>query len=352
MRKTSKGKAADPRINAPLISGKSYLIILAVLYFIVLGQAFIVAEWLDETLTMAGVLAYYLAFTGLVVSLLVGVFRRYILGKPIRRLADAARQVAAGDFTVRVQPIRKDGKKDEVEVLIEDFNTMVQELNSTELLKSDFLSTISHEIKTPLAVIQSYAKAVKDPAFSQQQREAYADTIIEAAQKLNAMIGNILRLNRLEHQSIPPRPEDFPLGEQLRRCALAFLDQWQAKGIDFQIDVADVTLRADPALLELVWNNLLSNAIKFTPSGGRIRLTSQAEEDAVAVSVEDTGCGMDEKTLGHIFEKFYQGDPSRATEGNGLGLALVKKVLDLAGSTIQVTSRLGEGTRFTVTLPR
>ncbi len=347
----SRRKSADRRINAPLISWKFSLILFAVLYFIVVGQVFIVAQWLNETWTMIGILAYYLIFTCLLLSLIAGIIRRYVFGKPIRRLADAARRVAAGDFSVRVQPIRKDGKKDEVEVLIEDFNTMVQELESTELLKNDFIANVSHEIKTPLSIIQSYAKAVKDPSFSPGQREEYIDTIISTSQKLNDMISNILKLSRLENQNILPDARNYPLGEQLRRCALNFMESWEKKGIHFEIDVSDVIIHYDDSLLELVWNNLLSNAVKFTPPGGKIRLLSRIEAENVIVSVEDTGCGMDSQTSSRIFEKFYQGDTSHMTEGNGLGLALVKRVLALTGAGIRVDSHPGKGSSFTVILP-
>lgn len=169
-----------------------------------------------------------------------------------------------------------------------------------------------------------------------------------ATENLNSMITNILKLNKLENQQIFPAPETYQLGEQLRRCALSFMEQWQAKGIDFEIDVEDIAVCYDASLLELVWNNLLSNAIKFTETGGCISLTSQTRDNAVFVTIKDTGCGMDEETRARIFEKFYQGDTSRASEGNGLGLALVKKVIEIIGGEITVESTLGQGTAFTV----
>ena len=225
---------------------------------------------------------------------------------------------------------------------------MTRELASNEMLKSDFIANVSHEIKAPLSIIQSYTKALKDGTAAPEQHKQYMDTIITATKNLNSMITNILKLNKLENQQIFPAPETYQLGEQLRRCALSYMEQWQAKGIDFEIDVEDVAVCYDASLLELVWNNLLSNAIKFTETGGRISLTSQTRDNAVLVTIKDTGCGMDEETQARIFEKFYQGDTSRASEGNGLGLALVKKVIEIIGGEITVESTPGQGTAFTV----
>lgn len=176
------------------------------------------------------------------------------------------------------------------------------------------------------------------------------DTIIDATEKLNAMVTNILKLSKLENQQIFPAPETYQLGEQLRRCALNFMEKWQAKDIEFVIDVADVSVHYDASLLELVWNNLLSNAIKFTDKDGHISLTSKVTVNTVLVTVKDSGCGMDSETCKRIFEKFYQGDTSHASEGNGLGMALVKKVVDIVGGKITVKSSPGNGATFTVEL--
>ena len=318
------------------------------MYLLVVCQAFIFSEYLDEIPTLIGVLAYYLACTCVLLAVLFGLLWRYIIGKPLRKISGAARRVAGGDFSIQIPSAQKKGRKNEVDVLIEDFNTMTRELASNEMLKSDFIANVSHEIKAPLSLIQSYTKALKDGTAAPEQREQYLDTIITATKNLNSMITNILKLNKLENQQICPAPEPYQLGEQLRRCALSHMEQWQAKGIDFEIDVEDVAVCYDASLLELVWNNLLSNAIKFTEAGGRISLTSQTRDSAVLVAVKDTGCGMDEQTRARIFEKFYQGDTSRAGEGNGLGLALVKKVIEILGGEIAVESTPGQGTAVTV----
>lgn len=225
---------------------------------------------------------------------------------------------------------------------------MTRELASNEMLKSDFIANVSHEIKAPLSVIQSYTQALKDGYAAPEQQEQYLDTIMVASQNLNSMITNILKLNKLENQQIFSVPEPYQLGEQLRRCALSYMKRWQEKEIEFAIDVEDVAVCHDAALLELVWNNLLSNAVKFTERGGSISLTSRIRDSAVWVVVRDTGCGMDGEIRARIFEKFYQGDTSHASQGNGLGLALVKKIIDIIGGDIIVESAPGQGTAFTV----
>ena len=345
-----KDRQKDPRITAPLISWQTALVLLGILCVLIFIQAFILHTFWNQIFAMVGVLSNYLILVSFLLTLMVGFFWRYVIGRPIRKIARAAQKVASGDFSVQIESKRKDGKKNEIDVLIEDFNKMTRELAGDEMLKNDFISNVSHEIKTPLSVIQSYAKALKDDAISPEQRAQYTDTILEATEKLNGMVTNILKLSKLENQQIFPVPETYQLGEQLRHCALGFMEKWQAKDISFEIDVADIAVHYDASLLELVWSNLLSNAVKFTDRGGTISLTSRVVEGAVLVIVKDSGCGMDKETRERIFEKFYQGDTSHSSEGNGLGMALVKKIVDIAGGKITVESSPGKGTAFTVEL--
>jgi signal transduction histidine kinase len=266
------------------------------------------------------------------------------------QIGAAAKKIAKGDVSVRIAPLRKDGKKDFVEVMFDDFNTMVQELESIETLKSDFIANVSHEIKTPLSVIQGYASALQDDTLSTDERKEYAKTIVQASQKLSTLISNILKLNKLENQEIVPESSPYDLSEQLRRCAVAFEELWERKNIIFTAELDEINVPYDEDMLELVWNNLLVNAIKFTGNGGRISLTLTTHNDAAVVTVQDTGCGMDEETTKRIFDKFYQGDTSHSQEGNGLGLALVKKVIETLGGSITVESAIGQGSTFTVCL--
>ncbi len=272
--------------------------------------------------------------------------------QPLQRLAQAARQVAGGDFSIYVPPIHSPDKQDYMDELILDFNNMVAELGSIETLKTDFFSNVSHEIKTPLAVIQNSADMLKNPMLSAEERAEYVESIARSSRRLNGLITNILKLNKLEKQTIQPVPEPYNLCEQLAECALLFEARWEKKGIEFEVDIEDqATIEADASLLELAWNNLLSNAIKFTEPGGTVTLRQTSVADEVTVEVRDTGCGMDDKTLEHIFDKFYQGDTSHSTEGNGLGLALVLRILRMTGGDISVSSKPGHGSMFAVKLP-
>lgn len=351
MKKVKQKKMKDKRINAPLVSWQFYLIIFIVVLFFAIDEYFIVAYCKDYLESFVPLIIFYIFSSSVCITVVVCLIKKFIWNKPINHIAESAKKIAEGDYSARVKSMRRDGKKDEVEVLIDDFNTMAKELASTEILKSDFISNVSHEIKSPIAVIQSYVQTLKSSDLSEAERVQYLDTIMLATKKLNAMIVNILKLNKLENQSIVSNATDYQLGEQLRQCALAYMELWEKKEINFEIDVCDVTVHHDATLLELVWNNLLSNAIKFTEKGGTISLTSKEQDGFVFVTVKDSGCGMSEQTVKRIYDKFYQGDTSHSTEGNGLGMAMVKKVLELENGEITVKSEIGKGTEFVVKLP-
>lgn len=273
--------------------------------------------------------------------------------KPIEEFSEAAHKVASGDFSVYLAPHHTADKYTHLDVLFTDFNKMVEELGSIETLKTDFFSNVSHEIKTPLAVIQNNAELLCLDSVTQEKSREYTENILHATKRLSNLITNMLKLNKLEKQAIKPIPEEYDLSAQLCECALQFEDMWEKKNIVFDADIEEKTIiDADEGLLELVWSNLLSNAIKFTPEGGTVALAQVSDEEEVTVIVSDTGCGMDEQTLSRIFEKFYQGDTSHSTEGNGLGLSLVQRIIQLSDGSITVKSDVGKGTAFTVKLPR
>lgn len=272
--------------------------------------------------------------------------------EPMHRLAEATQKVAGGDFSVYIPTIHTSDRLDYLDKMLIDFNKMVEELGSIETLKTDFFSNVSHEIKTPLAVIQNNAELLRLEDLTDAQQE-YADAIYQSSRRLSDLISNILKLNKLEKQTIVPEVRTYDVCAQLAECALGYEQAWEGKALEFEADMEDrADIAADPALMELVWNNLFSNAVKFTEPGGSILLTETSDAENVYVSVRDTGCGMCEETRKHIFEKFYQGDTSHATAGNGLGLALAMRVLQLNHFDIQVESVQGKGSCFTVTMPK
>ena len=272
--------------------------------------------------------------------------------EPLHRLAEGTRKVAEGDFSVYVPTVHTSSRLDYLDVMILDFNKMVEELGSVETLKTDFVSNVSHEMKTPIAVIKNYAELLQTDRGTEEERREYARNIEEAATRLSTLISNILKLNKLENQSIDPDIEDYDLSGQLEMCILQYEELWDEKELELEVDIAErVNVRADRSLMELVWNNLLSNAVKFTEPGGTVTIRQRTAEGQVEVSVTDTGCGMSQESIRHIFDKFYQGDTSHAREGNGLGLALVKRIIDLMNGEITVVSRPGQGSTFTVRLP-
>ena len=271
---------------------------------------------------------------------------------PLHKMAEATRKVSEGDFSVYVPTVHTADKLDYLDVMIMDFNKMVEELGSIETLKTDFVSNVSHEMKTPIAIIKNYAQLLQTGKASEEQRAEYAKGIEDAASRLSSLISNILKLNKLENQCILPEMEDYDVCRQLCECILQFEDAWDEKEIELETQIEDAAMvRADANLLELVWNNLISNAVKFTQRGGSVRICQTSTEDHIIVAISDTGCGIAKENVNHIFDKFYQGDTSHAKEGNGLGLALVKRVLELMEGDIQVISEVGKGSTFTVKLP-
>ena len=303
---------------------------------------------LAAKLTFGNVLLLSLLFT-----IVDAVRRKWAVDRPVKRIMEAAEKIMAGDFSVRIPPVRELGADKKFNDIVDCFNKMAQELGSVETLRTDFIANVSHEMKTPLAVMQNYGTMLQQPNLSEETRIEYAKAITDSSRRMADMMTNILKLNRLENQQIFPQTAQYDLGEQLCECLLRYENIWEQSNIEIETNIEeDVRIAADAELLSLVWNNLFSNAFKFTPSGGTVSLSLTATDHHAIVQVKDTGCGMSPEVGAHIFEKFYQGDTSHATQGNGLGLALVKRVVDIMQGEIRVESARGVGTTFTVKIRR
>ncbi len=285
---------------------------------------------------------------------LIDLLRRKLTTERItKHIVAATRELVQGNFDARIAPVSKLLADENYNELINCFNQMAQELGSLETLRTDFVANVSHEMKTPLSVIQNYGTLLQAPSLPEEKRLEYARGVADGARRMADMMTNILKLNRLENQQIYPQSTKFDLGEQLCECLLQYEDVWEKAGIEIETDLAEnVCVQADSELLRLVWNNLFSNAFKFTLPGGRVTVMLSTEAQDAVVRVADTGCGMSAEVGSHIFEKFYQGDTSHATRGNGLGLALVKRVVEILRAEISVESTLGVGSTFTVKIRR
>ncbi len=316
-------------------------------------------DTLGITLTDANVAAaakltfWNVALLSLIFTVIDGVRRKLTVERPMKRITDAAEKIVQGDFSVRVKPQSRFGTDDTFNQIIDCFNKMAEELSSVETLRTDFIANVSHEMNTPLAVMQNYGTLLQSKDLSEEKRIEYAKGVTDGSRRMAEMMTNILKLNRLENQQIYPKTTEFDLGEQLCECLLQFENVWEKAEIEIDTDIAeDIKVKADAELLGLVWNNLFSNAFKFTERGGTVSVSLRATEHHAIVKVKDTGCGMTSEVGAHIFEKFYQGDTSHSSQGNGLGLALVKRVVDIMQGEITVESAVGVGTVFTVKIRR
>ena len=266
---------------------------------------------------------------------------------PVRELNRAAREIAAGNFDVTLE-VR--GRVEELRELEANFNLMAAELRSNDYLRKDFISSASHELKTPLSVIRGYAELLEDPALSPEERADYARWITGESDRLLQLVDNMLRLSRIDTGRITPARETFSLDEQLRRVLIELEPRARAKGLTIEADIAALLFTGDRELLSHVWTNLLENAVRFTPAGGTVSVRLAAQDGAALVLVRDTGIGMPPEVLARIFEQFYQADPARR-EGSGLGLPLAKRIVELHGGTLRAESAPAAGTTFRVTLP-
>ena len=268
---------------------------------------------------------------------------------PLKEMIHATDRIAKGDFKVQIQETFDEDS--DFGILQRSFNHMAGELDGIEMFRNDFINNFSHEFKTPIVSIQGFAHQLQAGGLTPEEEREYIRIIATESDRLAKMATNILLLSKLENQAIVTDKTEFYLDEQLRTCLLLLEKQWDAKSIELNLDLDEVKYHFNETMLSHVWVNLLGNAIKFTPPGGCITCTLKSDGSTVTVTISDTGCGMDESTQKHIFEKFYQGDTSHTGDGNGIGLTIVGRILVLCGGQIDVQSKPSQGSTFTVTLP-
>jgi len=338
----------------------STLLVLVAFVFVILLTSMMVSALLWHIFTQLGWLRTYdpEALLGrfygflflLLVSVLVGTGLTAIVGnfilRPLRSLINATKEIAGGNFNVYVDA---KGSRELVR-LAASFNEMAKELGGIETLRSDFVSNISHEFKTPVASIKGFAKRLQKNNLSDEQRNEYLQIIVSESERLARLSGNVLLLSNLEFGSPEIEQAEYSLDEQLRKIVLLLEPQLQKKNLELALHFEAINIIGNEELLHHVWLNLLGNAIKFSDDGGEIKITLESKKSHAIVIISDNGMGMSEAVKKRIYEKFYQADQSRASEGNGLGLSLVKKILDIENGQITVNSELGQGTEFTVTL--
>lgn len=308
---------------------------------------------IDKSRVVDGVIGAVLetiTFAAIIGLVLVIVVFKHVIG-PIRKMSDATKKVAKGDFNVQIE--NKKIRKDEIGTLTENFNMMVRELESNEYLSKEFMSNVSHEFKTPIASIQGFANLLKDKDISEKDKEEYIDIIIEESGRLANLSNNIQQLSKLENKKGLIQKQKVAIDEQIRKCIIILNNKLEEKNIEIGMDEdKDVFLNVNEDMMHQVWINLINNAIKYTDDNGRIDIIIDEFKDRVVVEVKDTGRGIKEENVDKIFEKFYQEDSSHNSEGNGLGLAIVKKIVELHKGTIEVKSKIGEGSSFIVTIPK
>lgn len=335
----------------------SFIVFFILVGFVVTCNFLLFLNFLDlegEAVKKAAIATFINVLFITVLFSVIDMFRRHnSITKPVRRIQAGLDKIIKGDFSTRIEYSFGEDSDNEFDIIITGINKMVEELSGVETLRTDFIANVSHELKTPLTVMQNYGTLLQNPELSEEQRIEYGKAIQEQTRRLSTLVTNILKLNKLENQQIYPNVERYYLGEQLCECMLEFEAVWEKKNIELEVDIdEEVEISADKELLSLVWNNLLSNALKFTEENGRVSLILYKDDKYAYVQVKDTGCGMSAETGKNIFKKFYQGDTSHATKGNGLGLALVKRVIDICAGEISVSSQLGEGSTFMVRLRR
>lgn len=322
-----------------IVSGVLSIIVMFILYYLGFYKSAILKPFTLPLIVISVSLVISMAL-----SCIVG---RKVL-KPINELIMAMQVIAKGDFSIRVEEPRQ---KTEINELMKNFNLMAEELGGIEIFRQDFINNFSHEFKTPIVSIKGFAKQLQKESLTEEQRKDFTNIIITESERLTNMASNILLLTKLENQQIILDKNEFYLDEQIRNCVLLLEKQWSSKNIDLILELKEILYKTNEEMLSHVWINLLSNAIKFSNINNKIYIRCYLDNEVAVVEIEDQGFGIEEETMKHIFDKFYQGDSSHKSAGNGLGLSLVKRIIELCDGVIQIKSEIGKGSIFIIQLP-
>lgn len=341
-----------------LYKNSGFTILGALLFFaliaFIIQVAVLVYDYIRERTDnnwLIAILILFVIFILAGICTLIDYFRRRIMvRRPVERILRATEMIANGDFGTRIEISHTADRYDEYDLIAENLNLMAEELGKGKIVSDDFISNVSHELKSPLTVIRTYGAALADESLDAETRKKYSRVLLSASQRLSDLVSNVLKLNKLEHGDMRANYEEVNLTEMISSAVLEFETQIEEKELKVECDLDDVTLVSAPTYLEIVWTNLISNAVKFTDPGGSIFVSLKTVDDNVVAEIRDTGCGMSREVGERIFEKFYQGDTSHSSEGNGLGLPMVKKVIEKLGGEISVNSTPGVGTTFIITL--
>jgi len=340
-----------PEIKARPRAAQIFAVLIAVIIaasmVLTYGIIYILLKFRIGTLTAIITSSTYMGIFSTILGIGIAAYTSTKMLSPIVKINDAAKKVARGDFSVRLE--EKSIAK-EIEEIATSFNIMVKELSNTETLRSDFVSNVSHEFKTPLSAIEGYATLLQDERSSKEEQAQYVSRILENTSRLSKLTQSILSLSQLENQEIVLQQESYMLDEQIRRVLLGYEPLWEEKELNIDLALEATQYYGSKSLLAQVWSNLIDNAIKFSRKGGTLSIGCRDVDGKVVVRVADTGIGMSEEVRLHAFDKFYQGERSHTVQGSGLGLALVRRIVTLCGGTIELRSREGKGTEITVTL--
>ncbi len=324
--------------------------------FIVVLLSFVgilsLASYLEERKILKNLSVLTLVSLTTVSTVICG-FVSYFIGRrilaPMVKLSAASEEVAKGNYSIRVED---SSRMEEVQTTFRNFNAMIKQLDSVSTLSNDFAANVSHEFKTPLTAVEGYAMLLQDPGLTEEERQEYLEQILANVHRLTELVGNILLLSKIENKGLADAYSQFRMDEQIRQAVVLLQGQWIEKDLVIDAELDEVTVRASRELLTHVWSNLIGNAIKFSPQGGTVELRLVEQKECVVFTVRDEGCGMNPEVRERIFEKFFQGDPSHRAMGHGLGLPMVKRIVELSEGVVEVESQEGQGSLFRVILPK